>query len=40
MTGANLLEEGFAKWKTDFDYLRNLFCGMLEEEGDAGLAAF
>ncbi len=34
------LQEGFAKWTTSFDYLRKLFCAMLVEEGEAGLAAF
>jgi phosphoenolpyruvate carboxylase len=35
-----LLREGFAKWTSDFDYVRELFCQMLEEEGDVELAAF
>jgi len=34
------LQEGFAKWTASFDYLRKLFCAMLLEDGDAGLAAF
>src|ERR1700694_3597427 len=34
------LQEGFAKWTSAFDYLRNLFCGMLLEEGESTLAAF
>lgn len=34
------LQEGFAKWTSSFDYLRKLFCAMLVEEGEAGLAAF
>jgi phosphoenolpyruvate carboxylase len=34
------LHEGFAQWPSGFDYLRNLFCAMLLEEGDTGLAAF
>ena len=34
------LQEGFAKWTSAFDYLRNLFCGMLLEEGESELAAF
>jgi len=34
------LQEGFAKWTSAFDYLRNLFCGMLLEEGESDLAAF
>ena len=35
-----LLSEGFAKWTSDFDYVRELFCQVLEEEGDVELAAF
>src|SRR4030081_3571014 len=34
------LQEGFAKWTSTFDYLKNLFCSMLVEEGEIGLAAF
>ena len=34
------LQEGFAKWTSAFDYLRNLFCNMLLEEGESELAAF
>ena len=34
------LQEGFAKWTSGFDYLRKLFCAMLLEEGDTGLAGF
>ncbi len=34
------LQEGFAKWTSAFDYLRNLFCNMLLEEGERELAAF
>ena len=34
------LQEGFAKWTSAFDYLRNLFCNMLVEEGESELAAF
>jgi phosphoenolpyruvate carboxylase len=37
---AALLSEGFAKWTSDFDYLRGLFCQTLEEEGHLELAAF
>ena len=40
MTRAELLQEGFNKWKADFDYVRELFCQMLDEEGDAELAGF
>ncbi len=40
MTRAELLKEGFAKWTADFDYLRDLFRQVLEEEGDTGLAGF
>jgi len=40
MGTAPSLQEGFAKWTSSFDYLRKLFCAMLLEEGDAGLAAF
>ncbi len=35
-----LIQQGFAKWITDFEYVRTLFCEMLEDEGEAGLAAF
>ena len=40
MGTAPSLQEGFAKWTSSFDYLRELFCAMLLEEGDAELAAF
>lgn len=40
MTRAELLQEGFAKWQADFDYLKERFCQVLEEEGDGGLARF
>ena len=40
MTRSELLQEGFAKWTSDFDYIRRLFCEMLEEEGDPELPAF
>src|SRR5580692_4911118 len=34
------LREGFSKWTDDFNEIRSLFSEMLEEEGDAELAAF
>ena len=34
------LREGFSKWIDDFNEIRGLFSEMLEEEGDANLAAF
>lgn len=34
------LREGFSKWTDDFNEIRGLFSEMLEEEGDADLAAF
>jgi len=34
------LQEGFAKWTSAFDYLRNLFCNMLVEEEESTLAGF
>ncbi len=34
------LREGFSKWIDDFNEIRGLFSEMLEEEGDADLAAF
>jgi phosphoenolpyruvate carboxylase len=37
---AESLREGFSKWTDDFNEIRGLFCEMLEEEGDADLAAF
>jgi len=40
MGTAPSLQEGFAKWTSSFNYLRQLFCAMLLEEGDADLAAF
>src|SRR5579872_2876902 len=40
MGTAASLQEGFAKWTSSFDYLRNLFCNMLLEEGESELAAF
>ena len=35
-----LRDEGFSKWIDDFNEIRGLFSEMLEEEGDADLAAF
>ena len=35
-----LRDEGFSKWIDDFNEIRDLFSEMLEEEGDADLAAF
>ncbi len=40
MTRARLIEDGFAKWTSDFDYIRNLFIEMLEEEGEPDVANF
>jgi len=40
MSRAELVQQGFEKWKSDFHYVRQLFCQMLEEEGEAELAAF
>jgi phosphoenolpyruvate carboxylase len=40
MGTAASLQEGFAKWTSTFDYLRNVFCAMLLEEGESGLAEF
>jgi phosphoenolpyruvate carboxylase len=37
---AEFLREGFSKWIDDFNEIRGLFSEMLEEEGDADLAAF
>src|ERR1700691_2479214 len=37
---ADSLREGFSKWTDDFNEIRGLFSEMLEEEGDADLAAF
>ena len=37
---ADSLREGFSKWIDDFNEIRGLFSEMLEEEGDADLAAF
>ncbi len=37
---ADSLREGFSKWIDDFKEIRGLFFEMLEEEGDAVLAAF
>src|SRR5580704_17774135 len=37
---ADTLREGFSKWTDDFNEIRGLFSEMLEEEGDADLAAF
>ena len=37
---AESLREGFSKWTDDFNEIRGLFSEMLEEEGDADLAAF
>jgi phosphoenolpyruvate carboxylase len=37
---AESLREGFSKWIDDFNEIRGLFSEMLEEEGDADLAAF
>ena len=39
-TPFGILREGFSKWIDDFNEIRGLFSEMLEEEGDAGLAAF
>ncbi len=39
-SGVDLLREGFTKWTADFDYVRELFCQMLDAEGDAELAGF
>src|ERR1019366_6768317 len=36
---AESLREGFSKWIDDFNEIRGLFSEMLEEEGDADLAA-
>lgn len=35
-----LVQAGFAKWTTDFEYVRSLFTEMLEEEGEPDLAHF
>ncbi|MBI4876235.1 MAG: phosphoenolpyruvate carboxylase [Acidobacteria bacterium] len=40
MTCATTLQDGFDKWTSDFDFVRDLFREMLEEDGDADLAAF
>lgn len=40
MTRTDLLREGFAKWRSDFDYVRELFCRILEEDGEVELAVF
>lgn len=40
MPHTELLREGFVKWRSDFEYVRELFSQMLEEEGDVELAAF
>ncbi len=40
MMRAELIQQGFAKWTSDFEYVRALFCGMLEDAGEADLAAF
>jgi phosphoenolpyruvate carboxylase len=40
MPRADLIQQGFAKWKADFEYVRTLFCEMLEDEGEAELGAF
>ena len=37
---ADSLREGFSKWTDDFNEIRGFFSEMLEEEGDADLAAF
>jgi phosphoenolpyruvate carboxylase len=37
---SDLLREGFAKWTSDFDYVREIFCQVLEDEKDVELAAF
>jgi phosphoenolpyruvate carboxylase len=34
------LDEVFAKWTNDFDYLLQLFCQVLDEEGNTELAGF
>jgi phosphoenolpyruvate carboxylase len=33
-------QEGFAKWTSDFEYLRGLFCDILRGDGDGELADF
>lgn len=40
MSRAELVQQGFEKWKSDFHYVRQLFCRMLEEEGEPEIAAF
>jgi phosphoenolpyruvate carboxylase len=40
MTRTDLINEGFAKWRSDFAYVRELFCRVIEEEGAAELATF
>jgi phosphoenolpyruvate carboxylase len=40
MTREELLHEGFAKWISDFRYVRELFCEMLEAEGEEPLVSF
>ena len=40
MTRAELRQEGFNKWQADFAYVRELFCEMLDEEGESELAGF
>lgn len=40
MNRAELVQQGFEKWKSDFHYVRTLFCEMLEEEGAQELAGF
>jgi phosphoenolpyruvate carboxylase len=40
MIRSDLIQQGFAKWTSDFEYVRTLFCQMLEDEGEAELAAF
>ncbi len=40
MKRAKLIEEGFAKWTSDFEYIRSLFAEMLEEEGEPDVANF
>ncbi|MFB3776265.1 MAG: phosphoenolpyruvate carboxylase [Bryobacteraceae bacterium] len=40
MTRSELIQHGFAKWTSDFDYVRTSFCEMLQDEGESDLAAY
>ncbi len=40
MDGHDTRQEGFAKWTSDFEYLRGLFCATLRGEGERELADF